>query len=44
VLLYLSRNEPKPKSSATVALEAELEVAREAIREYRNALSELGRS
>jgi hypothetical protein len=44
VLLCLSRNEPTPKSTATVALEAELEVARKAMREYRNALSELGKS
>lgn len=43
VLLYLSSNEPAPKSTATVALEAELEVARKAMREYRNALSELGK-
>ena len=44
VLLYLSRDEPAPKSTATVALEAELEVARKAMREYRSALSELGKS
>jgi hypothetical protein len=43
VLLYLSSREPAAKSSATVALEAELEVARKAMREYRNALSELGK-
>ena len=43
VLLYLSRDEPAPKSTATVALEAELEVARKAMREYRSALSELGK-
>ena len=43
VLLYLSSNEPAPKSTATVALEAELEVARKAMREYRSALSELGK-
>jgi hypothetical protein len=43
VLLYLSRDEPAPKSTATVALEAELEVARKAMREYRNALSEFGK-
>jgi hypothetical protein len=43
VLLYLSSREPAPKSTATVALEAELEVARKAMREYRNALSELGK-
>lgn len=43
VLLYLSRDEPAPKPTATVALEAELEVARKAMREYRSALSELGK-
>jgi hypothetical protein len=43
VLLYLLSREPAPKSTATVALEAELEVARKAMREYRNALSELGK-
>jgi hypothetical protein len=43
VLLYLSSDEPVQKSSATVALEAELDVARKAMREYRNALSELGK-
>jgi hypothetical protein len=43
VLLYLSRDEPAPKLTATVALEAELEVARKAMREYRSALSELGK-
>jgi hypothetical protein len=43
VLLYLSSDEPAPKSTATVALEAELEVARKAMREYRSALSELGK-
>jgi hypothetical protein len=43
VLLYLSRDQPAAKSTATVALEAELEVARKAMREYRNALSEFGK-
>ena len=43
LLLFLSSDEPAPKSTATVALEAELEVARKAMREYRNALSELGK-
>jgi hypothetical protein len=43
VLLYLSSNAPRAKSPATAALEAELEVARKAMREYRNALSELGK-
>lgn len=44
VLLYLLRAAGRPKSAATLALEAELEVARKAMREYRNALSELGKS
>jgi hypothetical protein len=43
VLLYLSSDQPAPKSTATVALEAELEVARKAMREYRNALTEFGK-
>lgn len=43
VLLYLSSSAPRAKSAATAALEAELEVARKAMREYRNALSELGK-
>jgi hypothetical protein len=43
VLLYLSSNAPRAKSPVTAALEAELEVARKAMREYRNALSELGK-
>jgi hypothetical protein len=43
VLLYLSRDEPAPKATATVALEVELEVARKAMREYRSALRELGK-
>ena len=33
----------RPKSPATLALEAELEVARKAMRDYRDALSELGK-
>ena len=44
VLLYLSNDVSRPKSSSTLALEAELEVARKAMREYRNALSKLGQS
>jgi hypothetical protein len=44
VLLYLSNDVARPKPPVTLALEAELEVARKAMREYRNALSELGRS
>ena len=43
-LLYLSNDVSRPKPPATLALEAELEVARKAMREYRNALSELGKS
>jgi hypothetical protein len=43
-LLYLSRDVSRQKPQATLALEAELEVARKAMREYRNALSELGKS
>lgn len=43
VLLYLSSSAPRAKSPATLALEAELEVARRAMREYRNALSQLGK-
>jgi hypothetical protein len=41
VLLYLATW--KPKSAATLALEAELDVARKALREYRQALTELGK-
>jgi hypothetical protein len=41
-LLYAS-DRWKPKSPATLALEAELEVARKAMRDYRQALSELGK-
>ena len=44
VLLFLSSGVARPKSPATLALEAELEVARKAMREYRNALSELGKN
>jgi len=43
VLLYLSRTVWRPKSPATLALEAELQVARRAMREYRAALSDLGK-
>lgn len=42
VLLVLASGKLRPKSSATLALEAELEVARKAMRDYRDALSELG--
>jgi hypothetical protein len=41
VLLYLATW--KPKSPATLALEAELDVARKALRDYRQALSEFGK-
>ncbi len=41
-LLSLTSEVSRPKSPATLALEAELEVARKAMREYRNALSNLG--
>ncbi|MEX1060532.1 MAG: DUF6790 family protein [Methyloceanibacter sp.] len=43
VLLVLASGKLRPKSSATLALEAELEVARKAMRDYRDALSELGK-
>jgi len=43
VLLYLSHTVWRPKSPATLALEAELQVARRAMREYRAALSDLGK-
>ena len=43
VLLYLSSEVWRPKSPATLALEAELGVAREAMRKYRAALSDLGK-
>jgi hypothetical protein len=41
VLLYLPTW--KPKSPATLALEAEVDVARKALREYRQALTDLGK-
>lgn len=43
VLLFFASERWKPKSPATLALEAELDVARKALREYRQALSELGK-
>ena len=43
VLLVLTSGKLRPKSPATLALEAELEVARKAMREYRDALSQLGK-
>ena len=43
VLLFLSTQAWRPKSPATLALEAELKVAREALRTYRSALEDLGK-
>ena len=43
VLLVFASEKWRPKSAATLALEAELEVARKAMRDYRDALSELGK-
>jgi hypothetical protein len=43
VLLALASGKLRPKSPATLALEAELEVARKAMREYRDALSQFGK-
>jgi Na+/melibiose symporter-like transporter len=43
VLLVMASGKLRPKSPATLALEAELEVARKAMREYRTALSDLGK-
>lgn len=43
VLLFLASDAWRPKSPATLALEAELEVARKAIQDYRDAFSNLGR-
>lgn len=43
VLLAFASEKWRPKSPATVALEAELEVARKALRDYRAALSDLGK-
>ena len=43
VLLVLASGMLRPKSAATLALDAELEVARKAMRDYRDALSELGK-
>jgi hypothetical protein len=43
VLLVLASGKQRPKSPATLALEAELEVARKAMREYRDALSQFGK-
>jgi len=43
VLLVLASGKLRPKSPATLALEAELEIARKAMRNYRDALSEFGK-
>lgn len=43
VLLFLASDAWRPKSPATLALEAELEVPRKAIQDYRDAFSNLGR-
>ena len=43
VLLAFASEKWRPKSLATIALEAELDVARKALRDYRAALSELGK-
>ena len=43
VLLFFASDRWKPKSAATLALEAELDVARKAMRDYRQALSQLGK-
>jgi hypothetical protein len=42
-LLVLASGKLRPKSPTTLALEAELENAREAMREYRDALDQLGK-
>jgi uncharacterized protein DUF6790 len=43
VLLFAMAQKPRPKSLATLQLEAELETAQRAMRSYRDALSELGK-
>ena len=43
VLLAFASEKWRPKSTATIALEAELDVARKALRDYRAALSDLGK-
>jgi hypothetical protein len=43
VLLAFASEKWRPKSPATIALESELDVARKALREYRQALSEFGK-
>ena len=42
-LLFFTSERWKPKSAATLALEAELDVARQAMRNYRHALEKLGK-
>ena len=42
-LLFFASEKWRPKSAATLALEAELDVARKALREYRQALTDLGK-
>ncbi len=42
-LLFFATDRWKPKSAATLALEAELDIARKAMRDYRQALSQLGK-
>lgn len=42
-LLFFASEKWRPKSASTLALEAELDVARKAMREYRQALSKLGK-
>jgi Na+/melibiose symporter-like transporter len=43
VLLFFTSEKWRPKSPATLALEAELENARKAMRQYRTALSQFGK-
>jgi hypothetical protein len=43
VLLLLAAQSRRPKSPASIALEAELEVARKALKDYRQALDNFGR-
>jgi hypothetical protein len=43
VLLIFASEKWRPKSPSTIALESELDVARKALKDYRDALSELGK-
>jgi Na+/melibiose symporter-like transporter len=43
VMLFFANEKRRPKSPATLALEAELENAHKAMRQYRTALSQLGK-